>query len=355
MARGRLPRMQSIPARGTTVARFAVAALFMIVALLGAAAPARSDDKTAEFAAVLDRARTLEDLRGEGGVPFVLRARIQTENDSGPMEGTYSLKWFAANRWHEELRLGSFKRVRDGVGGGYRQIRSLDFQPQAIFDVDRLLSGVPRVKVTPKESAGNAHERKVNGVDMSCIEIRARDSAGRDFCFDPASGLLVRTEVKSPRGDEIEVCEFGGVTALGAKKFPAQMKLERPFEKPVTVDIEELGTASGDANSLPIIDAARSEFWGTCSDPTPAVLTHHVSPIYPHDMNGSPENGKATVYTRVETDGTTSHVRALSAASVPLAQAALDAVAQWKWTPELCGETPVAFETVVSVFYRSRL
>jgi hypothetical protein len=347
--------MKSMPARGTTVKRFAATALFVIAALLSAAAPARSDDKAAEFAAALDRARTLEDLRSDGGLPFVLRARIRTENDSGPIEGTYSLTWFAANRWHEELRLGSFKRVRDGVDGGYRQVRSLDFQPQAIFDVDRLLAGVPHVKFTPKETAGNSHERKVNGVDMSCIEIRARDSAGREFCFDPASGQLLHTEARSYKGDEIEASDFGGVATLGAKKFPTQMKLERPREIPVSVDVEELGAASGDANSLPVANAARSEFWGTCDDPTPAVLTHHVAPIYPHDMNGSPENGKATVYARIEIDGTTSHLRALSAASVPLAQAALNAVAQWKWTPELCGKTPVTFETVVSVFYQSRL
>ncbi|MGA8767012.1 MAG: energy transducer TonB [Candidatus Acidiferrales bacterium] len=332
------------------------------IALIGLAASlffectaAHGDDKAAEAVALLDRARTLEDLRGEGALPFVLRARIRTENDSGPLEGTYSLTWFAANRWHEELRLGSFKRARDGVDGGYRQVRSLDFQPQSIFDVDRLLGGVLRVKLTPKETAGNAHTRKVNGVEMSCIEIRAKDSAERGFCFDPAGGLLLHTEVRSYRGDEIEVSDFGGVATLGTKKFPTQMKLERPREKPVNVDVEELGPAPGDASSLPAADPARSEFWGTCNDAVPAVLTHHVAPIYPHDMNGIPENGKATVYMRVETDGTTSHLRALSAPSVPLAQAALNAVTQWKWTPELCGNTPVKVESIISVFYASRL
>jgi hypothetical protein len=32
------------------------------------------------------------------------------------------LIWVSENRWHEELTVNGFKRIRDGAEGGYRQV-----------------------------------------------------------------------------------------------------------------------------------------------------------------------------------------------------------------------------------------
>jgi outer membrane biosynthesis protein TonB len=57
------------------------------------------------------------------------------------------------------------------------------------------------------------------------------------------------------------------------------------------------------------------------------------------------------LYARVESDGRVSHLRALSAPSVALAQASLDAVAHWKYTPQMCGSTPVTSETTIRIVF----
>ena len=63
------------------------------------------------------------------------------------------------------------------------------------------------------------------------------------------------------------------------------------------------------------------------------------------------EQGTVLFYARVETDGTTSHLKTLQAPSSSLERAARAAVEQWKYKPRSCQGTPVKEETLIKVVF----
>lgn len=320
----------------------------LAIVLLAAVTPARGDDKRAESAAILERARQLEDLRSDGGGPFVLSAQIQATREKVHAPGIYRLTWLAPDRWHEELQLGDFKRVRDGVDGGYRQIRSSDFQPQVIFDLDQLLDVAAVTRPEPKEAVGKTHQEKIGGVELSCVDIQFEHYRRRELCFDPATGALVRATLELGGTHEFD---YAGALSLGTKQFPSELRSQRKGDFSLDVSVQALTPPPGDAASLPVPDPARSEFWGTCKDAISPELKQRVDPIYPQQSKAGHEQGTVFLYARIESDGAISHLKALSGPSAGLAQAALDAVAQWKYTPEMCGNTPETTETIIEVIF----
>jgi TonB family protein len=58
-----------------------------------------------------------------------------------------------------------------------------------------------------------------------------------------------------------------------------------------------------------------------------------------------------SLYLRIETDGSVSHLTILQAPSPALGQASVDAVKHWKYKPRTCGGVPATDETVLQVTY----
>jgi len=325
-----------------------LAAIAVAGFVVASASTARAGDNAAERAALLERARQLEDLRSEDGSPFVLDAKIVATKDKGHASGTYRLTWFAPNRWHEELKLADFSRVRDGVDGGYRQIRSSDYQPPVIFDLDEMLDPAALARIGPKETVGKAHKERIGGVELSCVEILSKAYHHRELCFDPVTGLLVHATLGFGGPREFD---YARAVSLGTKQFPAEIKSQRKGDFSLDVAVQSLAASAADEASLPVPDPARSEFWGTCKDAVLPELKQPVNPVYPQESKANHEEGTVLLYARIESDGTVSHLSQLSAPSASLAQASLDAVSRWKYTPDMCGNTPETTETLIMVVF----
>lgn len=327
-----------------------IAALVAVAtSLLGPGLSARSTDKTIDSNAILERVRTLEDVKSEGSGPFVLRARLQWTDGKSKVEGAYSLTWLERNRWHEELQLGQFSRVRDGSDGGYWETRSWDYEPRAIFDLDQLLGVAALAKLGPKESARKVHGRKIAGADLSCVEIRFKDLRRRELCVDPATGLLVHAEVPDVGIPEASL-DYADPFIAGEKRFPSRMTLQRAGESAAGVTVESMGVPSG-GTSLPAADPSRSEFWETCEDAIPPELAKFGHPVYPQASKARHESGNVTLYARIEADGTVDHLKVLSAPSPDLGNAASIAVAAWKYKPRMCGDTPQRTEMAITILF----
>lgn len=322
-----------------------VALLFVLAA--GAGAAARGDDKAVDGAALLERVRTLEDLRAAGNTPFVLHAQIRATKDNKQALGTYSLTWVAPIRWHEELRVADFSRVRDGVGGGYLQVRSSDSEPEVIFEMDKMLNVAALTRLRSGESIGKTRSRKIDGADLECVQVRSNSGESRDICVDPATGLLVRTanDVNAKQG-----FDYSGVIVLGSRQFPAYLRSLNAGGFAIEVHVTSLKPFSGDATSLPAPNLAQAEMWGACDDVFPVEeIVQRVSPIYPQRSKQNGEEGTVMIYARIGADGGVSHLAVLTTPSQLLAEASLNAVSQWKYKPLSCGGRPQQSETIISI------
>ncbi len=94
----------------------------------------------------------------------------------------------------------------------------------------------------------------------------------------------------------------------------------------------------------------------SATTPTPEVrsslvepnLIRSVQPVYPTIALNEHVEGAVTVHARIEADGSMSGVRALNGPGL-LASAAVNAVRQWKYKPEMLDGRPVASDITVTV------
>jgi hypothetical protein len=316
--------------------------------------PARADGQAVESLSMIARARQLEDLRADGAMPFVLLAQIKATKGKQESHGTYSLTWVNANRWHEELLLDGFSRIRDGVDGGYRQVRNSNSSPVVIFRVDETLDIAKAMQLSPEAEARNARRRKIGSGALSCVELRHEEFVeNKELCFDPTSGLLVHSEHNCLGLETVCILDYADSVELGDRRFPSQIRSRSPDEISIEITVASLKAFSGSVASLPVADPARSEFWRACRDEIPAKAVN-VPPLVFFDKTKrghEPQTGVLLVDTRIEPDGTVSRVTPLVAGLVQFENAATGEASSWKFKPAMCSGAPVRVETLISVTY----
>jgi TonB family protein len=330
-----------------------VALLVATLTFLGRPIRQLADDRPAETLALLHRAAQLEDLRSEGNPLYRLHAHIEVKGKKGEAHGEYGLVWQAPNRWREELKIGDFGRLRVGTDGGFYQVRSVDYQTQMIFDFDKMMDVESILRVQPDETTSRVKSRKINGNPLSCAQILLQAAMARELCFDPASGVHLHAEFPqdSPPGAKDHVAvDYLDVRPSGDKQIPRRIRLGRPGRYTLEISLQSLESLS-EINSTTFAEPARSEFWGHCRDSSSAGVPYKKMPEYPAAARQNRQDGFVSIYVRIEPDGSTSHLKTLSATSPAFEGAAREAVQQWKYKPRTCGGSPVRDETVVDVVF----
>lgn len=104
-------------------------------------------------------------------------------------------------------------------------------------------------------------------------------------------------------------------------------------------------------NCLPIMQPPIHEKPISLSHLSEAQLVHRVEPVYPRMAVLANMQGEVKLHALIARDGT---IRSLSASSGPpiLAQAALDAVMQWRYRPYILNGQAVEVETFITVNFR---
>jgi TonB family protein len=301
---------------------------------------------------MLANASKQEDLRAEPAAPFLMKAHLTALIGGTSVGGEYSMNWSAQDRWREALILADFTRIREGAEGGYNQVPSLDLQPQIIFAIDQALDVHSLLRLSPTETVKKIHKRKIAGVELSCVSVYAKDVERRELCFDATSGLLVRLEVKNSSSgfDGLSSVDYSGFLTLGARKFPSKLVISRTRFS-TTIAVAQVDSFSPPEPSARPPAPPNSQFWRDCRDAIPPELVQQTPPAYPGESKSNHEQGLVSLYLRIETDGSVSHLTILQAPSPALGQASVDAVKHWKYKPRTCGGVPATDETVLQVTY----
>ena len=310
----------------------------------------RADEPPTESAVMLARARQLEHLRTTSAAPFLLQAEIRAAIGKKEISGSYKLLWWSSDRWQESVVLGDFRRMRDGVTDGYWQPRSLDYQPQIIFDLDGLLNIPSLLEIRAGEKVRKARMRKFPGISLPCVEIDRAGVAARDLCFDPATGLLIHAETAKP-GSDGTVFDYSDAIVISTNQFPAKLRLQSGKDLSIELSIDHLQSVSGVQPPHPMSGSKDFEFWHSCQDPTLAILENTVAPDYPEALKRAHVRGTVSFYVRIEPDGSLSHIKTLQSASPLLDRAAREVVERWRYRPASCQGTPVEAETVIEIYF----
>jgi TonB family protein len=326
----------------------------LLLAVIGDACFA-SKEGTSSSEALISRARIQRDIWAEGAPPMLMRAEIQISDAKGVIaQGQYVFRWVSPTQWTEEIKFANYERLRVRDERGYWQKSTLNYQPEMIFQLDRLLHFKDVLHIGPKETLGEAKNHDKDGVGQSCTEIKWAIGTERIMCFDEASGNLVSVEYPKSGyliAPDISRIEYTAFNSIGEKRVPFEIQAFKEHKTIASVKILELAKTTEDAPAQFNVPAD-SEFWVQCNDMRAAELVNRVSPRYPASARAHGEEGRVGFYAVIEADGTLSHLTIIQRASSELEAAAAEAIRQWRYKPAACGSVPIRVETSVSTDFR---
>jgi protein TonB len=313
-------------------------------------------DDSADPEALVERARQIEMLSGEGLQPFSMQAELELANSKGSsVKGDYSLDWESASRWREDIRFSDYERLRVGVADGYWQKSGLEYQPAPIFVLDAVLQVKDVLKIRSTEKLTKVKQREKNGLKMNCTDVKGGHD-NRTLCFDNSSGALESVEYSvadSLDPHAISRIEYGLFTSVAGRLVPFEVRAFHDHEVIASEQILKMEKAN-EAPAASFAVPANSEFWAQCEHMQAPKLTYHPEPEYPVAARRMGKQGAVRLYAVIETDGSVSHLRVIQTPGIALSEASVDAVRRWRYQPAMCGQTPVRLETYIDVIYSLR-
>jgi TonB family protein len=329
--------------------------LAMVVACVFSATVARCADKNSDPAAeaAVARALQLENLWIDGTSPMQVRGEIGVAAKGSMAQGNYGFEFVSPSKSREEIRFGNYERIRVRGPNGYWQATSLNYQPEAIFQLDRLLQLRAMLRVGSKQVLAKLKDRKKDGPEEQCTEVKWVTGTERILCFDKATGVLVGVDY--PAGEnrnapEISHIEYSAFAAIGDKQVPREIRAWKDRKLVAQFKITEIAEVKDAVKLHPKIfeRPPNGEFWAECDDLQQELVTR-VQPVYPHKARANREGGHVVLYAVIETDGSLSHLTIIHPAPTELEAAAVQAVRQWRYKPSACGGVPARFETSIAV------
>lgn len=162
---------------------------------------------------LLHRAAEISDIRNSALAPFQLKAKLQVFGYQ-PGEAEYKLTWVSADHWREEIRSENkiYIRIGDGASVWLNQDRD------AIVDVQRRFQRlvIPLdLRIRTDAKVGKLREKKWNGSKVQCAQVTAENLGVEQFCFDPATGVLLGSE-----WNENYKTEYSDFQNTSGKMFP---------------------------------------------------------------------------------------------------------------------------------------
>ena len=325
--------------------------IFACLFLANAASRAAKGD-TASPEALISRARLQEEIWTSGTPPMLMRAEVQVSDSKGALvHGDYTFNWVSPSQWREEIRFGSYVRLRVRDAKGYWQKSGLSYQPEIIFHLDRMLHLKDAVKVGSKQTLGKVKYREKSGIRQQCMEVKWAAGTERIMCFDEANGALVSVEY--PRGDsqnspEISRIEYGAFNSVGGKLVPYEIRALKDGKVIAAIKVVEI-TKIIEENSELFNVPVNAEFWAQCDDMQEPELVDRTQPIYPPVARANHEQGRVILYAVIEANGSLSHMTIIHRATPALEAAAVEGIRHWHYKPAACGQTAIPLETSIPV------
>jgi len=324
--------------------------IFMLI-VLGLARTLVADDTQKVAEILLNRARTLSDIRSPNAPAFQLNLTFSfTGKDLNTLEGTYTEQWISNSQWRRETVVGNFRRIE--VGGLTRRWLvdgGPDF-PQDASHISEMVAMLPARTVQLEfESITESDSKTRCAVTKSHGEKQPKHA----FCFDKASGLLVAHVAPEFLGNRFAdySCDYGQFAVFGDYWFPREMACFLDRHKKIGAKVVILSPApSLDAALFRPPDGAFE--LGNCSTtpvaPQPLTTPHPKSPQGVRDRSSS-----VLLWMIVDVKGVPANLRVARSGGKQFDESALATVRGWHFKPGTCNGEPVPAALNLEVDFRS--
>ena len=335
----------------------ALLAGLLLIPVISYAQSTRSAEPPPNPEALLERAERVDGLHGEGLRPWHLRAHWQLieGGTTSTDEGSFEEWWVSDHRFRIVWSGKSFRQTRYGTDAGLVFTGSSSPPGEVPVLIDDALQ-LPLPALSPANLAPSHIQQ--NGETLECA------SRGPDLALAPQSGRLASAyeacfsgnppAVRLEQGIGIEGL-FNSIETFDGRQVPRQAKLIREpgSEVDLTIDSLELLDHFNKADFAPPPDAAPLEVRVKVR---PDVLERYripggLPPSYPAAAKQQHIEGTVVVAVVVREDGTVASARAVHGPEA-LRDAAMAAVASWRFHPYMVNGKPVEAESEVAVPFR---
>jgi TonB family protein len=320
--------------------------------ILTASLASASNKKQEEAKALIDRAKQLSQIRGDGLTAFRMKVNFKVvKQDSTTEQGTYTETWVSPEKWRSETIVGDFHRVIV-VNANKRWTSNASSTPpvgfgELGFRMDLPLFSMEFWKVDKIE------DRESSSVSMRCLESQPNSMGGRSaLCFDKTTGLVSAHVLPVALGDRVveRTCAYSNYEKFGDRVFPhAEECLEN--NKPIFESaLVELATENSPDAALftPLVDAKESVNCRGTPNPPQAIST--PLPVSPRQENPS---HPVVVLLSLGTDGVPKDVKVVRSYDSAFDKAAMEALRNWRFKPASCDGQPIEAQINVEVTFRS--
>jgi hypothetical protein len=257
-----------------------------------------------------------------------------TENEK---KGTITI-YHDHERWRSELLVETYQEVKLSRESKLYIARSTPLPIPLLNKLADTDHSWDKLADDGEAKLGDVARKKAQNQQANCFEVKSEQR--HRLCFDPERKVLLENL------DQRRAIEFTNYSQVEGHWFPAKitvlLELEK-LEKPVLV-IENIKVRRAQFAEAVFAAPARAMEFDTCEKVTPAKPLQTPAPDF---SNAAIRRNGATpvinAYGIVSKDGNLENVKMLTS-DTEVQQTILEAVKKWRYTPAMCGTTPIASE-----------
>lgn len=306
-----------------------------------------ANKKQREGQSLLAAARKMSDIQSPDSLPFVL----QTELTANPIDairravGVYNFAWVSKDKWRQQMFLPDFNEATVRSNGKVWHTSNFLYTPYLAFQVERALNFYNRLKVSPKKQKITAvSSQNWDGAPVECVKIKPNQI----FCLDTAKGYLVREQNVLWHSSY----EYRDYSASGNIMFPHSINVFQGDLLVLQIKVTKLAINPA-MNAMTFSRPKGPNLYYTASFKNKGCVAakrlNTVLPHYPESARQKRVEGVVTLYADIGRDGLVRGLTLLQPVDQGLAQAAIQAVSQWRYQPTACGGLPVDVPTTINM------
>jgi TonB family protein len=316
-------------------------ALFVLILFFIATACLAQDTLSASD--LIASSNSASDLSKLG--PYRLKAIIVVQGSKQEATGTLTLDRDHDNA-RQELEFTDYHEVNI-TRGDQDYLSRKPYVPVDFSARLRKFDQLWQVTLPPQAQPGPVARARVQGAQALCFDLHPEKDLQTRNCFDPATHLLISRNVKVDSVDQ--ETQFLDYQEIDGIRFPSTIRFLQPGSPVIEARNIALVKMPFDAAHFAPLPGARE--FHTCRGAQPARVTRKAEPQYPQMAKVAHIQGDVRLLLVIGEDGAPRDLHVISGHPI-LVQAALDAVKQWRYAPEMCPSGPVADEAIVKIRFR---